>query len=428
LPENRSRTAYQRRGLIVPVILRQHLDDAAVIYNKRSALIRAPHVKLHHLRRFDDRLAGHVDGLLVAGEHIQPFCAEALESPSAGAMFVTTLLAVMNERPEELERMLALAEAAPDLSKGLTAALGWVEPASLQGVVANLLGSKVPFRQTIGIAACAMHRVDPGFASSRWMAHSDPVVRARALRAAGELGRVELVSTLARAINDPDPLCQLWAAWSAVLLGDRQNALDYLKHAAFAAGSQQTRALQLALQALEIADAHLILSRCASDPAQLRTLIRGAGLIGDPAYIPWLISLMSDDKVARLAGEAFSFITGVDLAELDLEREPPDAIAGGPNDDPDDPNVEMDDDEDLPWPDPTSAQSWWAQNQGRFQPGVRHICGSPVTREQCLQVLQNGYQRQRIAASLHICLLDPGTPLFEWRAPAQRQQRALMRA
>jgi hypothetical protein len=85
----------------------------------------------------------------------------------------------------------------------------------------------------------------------------------------------------------------------------------------------------------------------------------------------------------------------------------------------------MDEDGDLPWPDPVQVQRWWSQNQGRFTTGIRHFAGSPVAREQCVDVLQNGYQRQRIAASLHLCLLSPGASLFEWRAPASRQQHAV---
>ena len=36
-----------------------------------------------------------------------------------------------------------------------------------------------------------------------------------------------------------------------------------------------------------------------------------------------------------------------------------------------------------------------------------------------------GARRGAIAAALYLSLLNPGTPLFEWRAPARRQQRLL---
>jgi uncharacterized protein (TIGR02270 family) len=154
-------------------------------------------------------------------------------------------------------------------------------------------------------------------------------------------------------------------------------------------------------------------------------LIKGAGLIGDPTYVPWLMKHMADDKLARLAGESFSLITGADLALLDLERPPPEDLQSGPNDDPNDANVDMDQGDDLPWPDLERIERWWAQNSARFVAGQRYFVGAPVTREQGIEVLRTGYQRQRILAAQHLCLLEPGSVLFEWRAPAWRQSQVL---
>ncbi len=103
-------------------------------------------------------------------------------------------------------------------------------------------------------------------------------------------------------------------------------------------------------------------------------------------------------------------------AWLDLERLPPPRLELGPDDDPNAPNVDMDEDDGLPWPDPVKVHAWWNANSHRFQPGMRYFMGQPLNRDHCLRVLKEGFQRQRIAAALHLSLLDPGTPLFEWRA------------
>jgi uncharacterized protein (TIGR02270 family) len=179
------------------------------------------------------------------------------------------------------------------------------------------------------------------------------------------------------------------------------------------------------LQAKGAQSAHGWLSTLAKDPSSLRWLIRGAGLVGDPAYVPWLIGHMADNKTTRLAGEAFCLITGLDLAWLDLEVKPPESFDSGPNDDPNDPNVEMDEDDGLPWPDTLQIQAWWQANSQHFQPGTRYFMGAPLNRDTCLRVLKDGFQRPRIAAALYLSLLNPGTPLFEWRAPARRQRRLL---
>ena len=46
-----------------------------------------------------------------------------------------------------------------------------------------------------------------------------------------------------------------------------------------------------------------------------------ADIDGDPAHVPWLIDQMHQEKLARIAGEAFSMITGVDIDLLDLDGE-----------------------------------------------------------------------------------------------------------
>jgi uncharacterized protein (TIGR02270 family) len=134
---------------------------------------------------------------------------------------------------------------------------------------------------------------------------------------------------------------------------------------------------------------------------------------------------MRDLAFARLAGEAFSTILGVQLGQAALDGPAPENFESGPTDDPDHPNTDMDPDEGLPWPDPERVQRWWGTNSSRFTPGQRYFMGAPVTREHCIEVLKNGYQRQRILAAHYLCLLEPGTPLFNTSAPAWRQQRLL---
>ncbi len=165
----------------------------------------------------------------------------------------------------------------------------------------------------------------------------------------------------------------------------------------------------------------------AADPKELSWLIEGSGIAGDPVYVSWLINHMREDKTARRAGESFSLITGADLVPLKLDRPQTEGFESGPTDDPDEANVEMDPDEGLPWPDPDKVEKWWAANAHRFHKGTRYFMGAPVTRAHCIDVLKNGCQRQRILAAHYLCLLDPGTPLFNTSAPAWRQQRLLAR-
>jgi uncharacterized protein (TIGR02270 family) len=118
-------------------------------------------------------------------------------------------------------------------------------------------------------------------------------------------------------------------------------------------------------------------------------------------------------------------ITGVDLAYRDLERKPPEDFNAGPTEDPNDENVDMDPDDNLPWPEPSLVQKWWSTNQGQFQPGVRHLLGKPMTPEWLKIVLRDGRQRQRAAAAVELAIRQPGQSLFNVAAPGFRQQQIL---
>lgn len=425
VPDFTASTDLHRKPDVVPAVLAQHAEDAVVIHAVRTAHTRGPHVGLLQLGRFDERLAANVDGLVVAGAAARPFVESLLELPSPGAVFVAAVLAIESRDSESLERLFALASAVPECAAGLRSAFGWVEPASLEGIVACCLDSPDTVRRLTGIAASAMHRVDPGLISARRLEDPAPEVRARALRCAGELGRHELVSQVTSACAESDPVVSFWAAWSAVLLGDRLRALGMLRAMAVDSGPLQRRALNVALLASAPAAGRELLRTFSGDPARRLELIWGVGVLGDPALVPWLVEQMHHERTCRQAGEAFSLITGADLARLDLERKPPEDASTGPSEDPDDPDVAMDPDEGLPWPDAGRVQQWWHSHTSRFTAGERYFLGSIPSPEGCIDVIRSGYQRQRMLAALWCRILQPGAPLFEWRAPAMRQQRAL---
>jgi uncharacterized protein (TIGR02270 family) len=250
-------------------------------------------------------------------------------------------------------------------------------------------------------------------------------VRIRALRAAGELGRADLLPQAQSLLGEAKPELRFWAAWAAVLLGDRAQALDVLAAFALKSGPRQPRAFQLALQAMELAPGHALLLDSAALPEAQRLRIIGSGFIGDARYVPWLIEQMAQPATARIAAEAFVTITGVDFNLAQMEVPPPDGFEDGPTDDPDDDNVELPEDIALPWPDIDKIRAWWQQNGARFAPGVRLFMGQPVSPDSCTGVLREGFQRQRVAAALHLALLDARAPLFATSAPAWRQQRWL---
>ena len=411
--------------MILPAVVQQHVDDAGSLASSRLSLVEAPHVTLNRLGEFDRRLTAHLAGLELSGDEGWAFCEAALETPSPGVVFTVAVRALLERDELRLVRTLALAQAVPETSPGLLAAFEWVDRARLQGIVASLLRAQEGVRRMVGVSACATHRVDPGLPSGELLHDDDPMVRSRSLRAAGELGLTAVRPSCVVALTSEDEDCRFWAAWSGVLLGDRDRGLDALARGALAPGRHRAKAFRLSLQVMGASAAHGVLQQLARNPQGARRLIQGSGIVGDAAYVPWLIQKMGDLPTARLAGEAFSTLVGVHLGQASLDKPAPENFESGPNDDPDDPNVEMDPDDGLPWPDVARIEKWWKANSSRFAAGTRYFMGAPLTREHCVQILKTGYQRQRILAAHYLCLLTPGTPLFNTSAPARRQQALL---
>ena len=411
---------------IIPEIIDQHAEEAAFLWSLRYAAIAAPHYDLQDLANLDDRVEAHIDGLRIAGQYGFDVCLKNLEHYDAGEMFAASILALEGDCPARLGKIFDVAENESDTLPGLISAFGWVESSQLKGKVNALLNSKSSFWRRVGISACAIHRVDPGHYLQQAIEDDDVDLCCRAIRAAGELGRENLRSLILQIVKESDPQCQFWAAWSAVLLGDNDTGLAQLKYTAGQESKFQVPALQLAMRILDRSEIRVLIGDLARQPDSSRIAVIGAGLSGDPTYIPWLIQQLEITDVARVAGEAISLITGLDIAYQDLEGEWPDGFEAGPTENPQDEGVDMDQDEDLPWPDPVRVAQWWDQNQQDFHPGNRYLLGKPVTEQQCSRVLTTGFQRQRKIAALDLTLMQrPGAILFETRAVGRCQQRIL---
>jgi uncharacterized protein (TIGR02270 family) len=252
----------------------------------------------------------------------------------------------------------------------------------------------------------------------------EPVFQARALQAVGELKRRDLLAVIQRRFQSDNVACRFWAAWSALLLGDSM-ALEILKSFVNQESVFRERAIQLVFRVMEKNEAQFNLTELADQSGGLRSAILGTGVAGDPARIPWLIELMTPPEMARFAGEAFSMITGVDIHYENLEGECPEGFEAGPTDNPADENVDMNQDEGLPWPDHNLIKAWWDKNKGGFKTGTRYLCGQPITESNLQHLLRYGYQRQRHAAALELAIRNPDQPLFNIHAPGFRQKQLL---
>jgi uncharacterized protein (TIGR02270 family) len=384
-------------------------------------LVVSPAVRLTRLSREDERLGAYIEALHLAGAHGKAALLEAFASLGFGEVFPATTIAVESQDVVMLERVAGVARTKPELESAFVAAFTWVSRGTLTGLVRRLFGIDAFWRR-VALAACGEHGVTP----LAWIAEAlagETQSRCAALRVAGEGGSLESLPAIRGLILD-DADTRVWAALAGVLLGERGRALETLAWSETTSEVPRTRALSLALQAMDQTSAHARLEELARKPEMTRELVCSSGIVGDPAYVPWLMERMIEPQVARLAGEAFSLMTGADLDRLQLWCEPPESPDADVADESNaGPAAEQDDD--LPWPDRRKVEQWWSAHRHGFQNGQRYFMGAPVTWEHSLHVLRTGHQRQRVLAAQYLCLLNPGTPLFNTSAPAWRQQRLL---
>jgi uncharacterized protein (TIGR02270 family) len=399
----------------LPAIVEQHAEEAAFLWLLRDRAVDAPHYAPRHLARLEERLEAHLDGLRVAGEvGFEIAMAQLDRFREPGEMFAAATLAFREDSLEARLPLVELAEAVPETRRGLFGALGWLPSRSLGARVRDWLDSAEPFERLLGTVACSLHRVDPNARLARLLDDGTPAVRARAMRLAGELGRVDQADRVAEGLDDPDEAIALWAAWSSSLLRADGRAAPILEAAAERRG-RGCPALDALTRTVDPARVAAWIRGINGDASQRRLVVEALGQLGDPATVPWLLGRMADPELARPAGESFCLITGVDLAYDDLEGKAPESFEVGPTEAPDDERVALDTDENLPWPEPELIEGWWQKNGLRFVAHTRHLLGRAVDPDAAEEAFARGYQRQRRAAAYEIAALRPDSALPNWR-------------
>jgi uncharacterized protein (TIGR02270 family) len=409
-------------ALINAEVVARHADEAPFLWLLRDRAVAAPHYSLRDLAKLDERVEAQIDGLRVAGDYGWRLSEKALDREEPGEVFTAGVLALESNDPERLNRALEVACKERALERGLVSAAGWTDFATIRPTLQSWLCSETAAIRRMAIGAFAVHRHDPGPSLLHRLYDDDSCVRTRVFQAVAELGRVDLLPVALYTRSDKDPACRFFATWAAARLGDRSaETIQALQDISLTEGLYQERAATLAVRCLPLATAVDWLRQLWKNPRRLRLAVIGAGAVGDPGLAGVIIEWMGIQSMARVAGEAFSMITGADLKYLDLNQDPPVSPKrqGG------DEFEFLDADYDLPYPAQEKVARWWQANRDRFEPGRRYLCGFAIGPDSLRRVLLRGKQRQRAAAALELALLQSKGPIFEVRARGGIQERRL---
>lgn len=396
----------------------QLVTQAAFTWWRRSLATEQPHITLADILALEQRIAASLNGLMTSAELGWESCEAAMALGEPGEQFTATVVALRSHDVRHIQAVVESGLKSEQVTTGLISAFGWLGSDIISPWIVKFLNGKDLNHKYLGIAACSVRRADPGEKLNEILKREDcrqhiPLYT-RALRLVGELRRLDLMTALHAAAVSPEPSIAFWANWSLILLGQHA-AIKPLQPLVCNRGPHQARALQMAFRVLPIGSAQEWISAMSQDPVNVRTVITATGVLGDPHAVNWLIGKMTDPLLARLAGEAFTNITGVDLVKYRLHQEPrvdqppvsPDESIGAPL---------HQEDENLPLPDVDKVAALWRHHGSNFMVGRRYFLGKPITPEWLKSWITEGTMRQRHAAALELALIDPNSRLANTRA------------
>lgn len=273
---------------------------------------------------------------------------------------------------------------------------------------------------------------------------ADPATLARSARMVGELGLGTAAPYLENLLSHEVAEVRQAAAWSMALIAPYQPSHLPVLIAAALEAEPNLDIVEMAGRKLPAQQARRWAQELIRD-GHVRAALVALAACGAPGALDDILPHMGNEETARLAGFAFSQITGANLVELDLEldenaKADGDAEGGAgeaaaPSTAEDSSEIDIDlaeeeasskeeeEDAHLPVPNPELVAKWWQEHKGEFSPNARYLAGRPVTDPGLRQTLVEGTQPQRRAASIELaCLVRRGV-LYNTSQPGFIQAR-----
>lgn len=409
-------------------ISEQFVVDTSFLWLLRSMSVKQPHYYLSDISELEKRINANIEGLMCNFELAWDICLEELSFEQAGEAFTATIIAFRSREVNKIKLVIDHAFVNDETFKGVVSAMAWLPKNLTDEWLQRFLFSKDLNHKYLAIALCSIRRKNPGDILKELLQREDCLAHtkllARVARLIGELKLYAFGKALIPLAEHEDPCVKFWANWSIVMLGEHKYALNLTEY--LTEDSEfRLQALHLIFKVLPITKARELISEYAQQAEMLRTVIQATGVLGDPHTVPWLIERMNNFDTAKVAGEAFTLITGIDLDKYELSIDPPDDIAAVPNDDSDDDNVALDEDENLPFPDVNKINHTWLRYRDRYKAGSRYIMGievnqnHPATVAKLNNMMQQAGQRQRASMALTLALLDPQSPFINVKARSE---------
>lgn len=399
-------------------VVEQHIEEVSFQWLQHVSAVSRPDYLLDDLTDLDGYIDANLEGIYLGNETAWEIC-EALLEEDEEYIFPAAVLAIRRNNQAWQQRVLKAVN--DDNVASFIGALGWVDYATVEPFLKQLIDDQKPFYHYIALSAYGLHRKMPPVDLRELLKTDIPLLKRRTIRLIGELKCGEFRRDLHPYLISEREEYRFWSAWALALIGERTTVIPVLTAFLYSDSDYARQAVPIALRITEHDQRREMIDRLI-DGQRLHLAALAVGAAGYADDIPWLIGIMARPELARLAGEAFSFITGIDLDYDDLVLD--DDLSD--EDDSEETEEEgwlADYQQDLPLPDPRLINEWWRQYRSHYQSGVRYLAGKEVNEGNLYQVISTGLQRQRIAAALELALLAPENSFLEMQCRAKDRLR-----
>jgi len=387
-------------------VLEQHVNEAAFLWMQRSLAMSQVHHSAASLRKLEARINNHLKGLMVAPQHAWKMAVELADNKESGEVFVLSILALHSGESEKINAALHLGADNQEALKGLISALAWLPNDKVHPLLKPWIGNKNIFLRHLAIAVCSARRLDPQRYLNSLLGDSEntgnTALYCRMLRLIGELKRHDLAPHLNAAHTHDNEDVKFWASRSSLLLGD-VSGLDLLEPYVLQENAHQLKAIDIAFRCHSQTPAWSWINQLVKAPQQTAQTIIALSTLGDPHGINWLLARMEEPLHAKVAGHAFSMLTGIDLLQEGLASHRASSLE---DEDGDEQIPVVEGYENSPIPQVEKVSQRWQQIQQQFQPGYRYFLGQPITSPALQHTIINGQQGQRLSACMEFALLD----------------------
>ncbi len=401
----------------------QYADEAAFLWLFRHNALVAPNYDLADLAELDERLEANIDGLKLSGEDGWICCENNLFFEEPGEIFAASVIAIGQRNKDRLNKIFAIAVEDEHLLNAIVDAFVWFPFEHVKVQLDELYTTNIASKQYVAIAAYAEFRQDAEKLFNHALTSDNPLIQRRVIQAVAELKLKKYLPGLLSAMAHDNEAVQFSACWAATIFGNAlamEKLKSFLLHPEYA-----DAALPLVIMQKDVQTTNEILRALFAEDVTKRLAIKGLAYLGNTRSIDAMIDMMAKPETARIAGEAFSWITGLDLSFGNFETDAPEGFDAGPSESENDDNVDMDPDEDLPWPNQLRIKQWWQEHQQKFDLQKRYISGQEMTISTLQEVLKSGKQRQRSIAALNLAVYQKETVMFNIFLPAVRQKAML---